>query len=374
MTRDTDGNALNGAHRRKYLLSGLLECGACGGGFTIIDATSYGCATHRSKGTCGNGHRIRRKDLERRVLDGLKHRLLAPEQVEMFTRMFQEEFNRLAAEKMQSRAEDERRLQVVQRKITSLIRAIEDGLYQPSMKERMAELEAEKSVLKRRLAAPEPSSIRFHPNLAQQYRNKVANLEKALANPATHPNTVASIRRQIERITLTPNDEGGLDIHLYGDLARILEFCEADEHKSQRPGHGRPGREVSVVAGARNHLCRTFMIRRSIHAPVIGELLYRLNVSRPVVRMMYRRHVFADPAFLTDDLLADRMRLTRQPGTRFASACFVTGGLDRFDDRAAFLAAARLVQGPILTLYGQIRRQVPCRDGSARCRGSKAGG
>jgi hypothetical protein len=44
--------------------------------------------------------------------------------------------------------------------------------------------------------------------------------------------------------------------------------------------------------------------------------------------MMYRRHVFADPAFLTDDLLSDRMRLTHQPGARFASACFVTGALD----------------------------------------------
>jgi site-specific DNA recombinase len=29
MTRDVDGNAVNRAHRRKYLLSGLLECGVC---------------------------------------------------------------------------------------------------------------------------------------------------------------------------------------------------------------------------------------------------------------------------------------------------------------------------------------------------------
>ena len=93
-------------------------------------------------------------------------------------------------------------------------------------------------------------------------------------------------------------------------------------------------------------------IRRLIHAPVIGELLYRLNVSRPVVRMMYRRHVFADPAFLTDNVLADRMRITRRPGARFASACFVTGALDPFDHRAALLAAARRVQGPMLMLYG----------------------
>jgi pimeloyl-ACP methyl ester carboxylesterase len=93
-------------------------------------------------------------------------------------------------------------------------------------------------------------------------------------------------------------------------------------------------------------------VRRLVHAPVIGELLYRLNVSRPVMRMMYRRHVFADPGFLTDDLLAARMRLTRRPGARYASACFVTGALDPFDERAAFLAAARRIQSPMLMLYG----------------------
>jgi len=94
-------------------------------------------------------------------------------------------------------------------------------------------------------------------------------------------------------------------------------------------------------------------IRRLIHAPLVGELLYRLNVSRPVVRMMYRRHVFADPTFLSDELLAKRMRLARRPGARFASACFVTGALDPFEDRAAFLAAAERIDTPILVLYGR---------------------
>ena len=164
MSRDADGNALNRAHRRKYLLSGLLACGVCGGGFTIVDAANYGCAAHRSKGTCGNDRRIRREELERRVLDGLKHRLLAPELVEEFARAFQEEVNRLAAEQTPRRAEDEGRLDAVQRKIASMIRAIEDGLYQPSMKARMAELEAEKAALEERLAAaPEPPKVAAAP-------------------------------------------------------------------------------------------------------------------------------------------------------------------------------------------------------------------
>jgi hypothetical protein len=59
-TRDKDGNALSGAQRRKFLLSGLLECGVCGGGCTIVDAKHYGGATRRSKGTCDNHHRISR--------------------------------------------------------------------------------------------------------------------------------------------------------------------------------------------------------------------------------------------------------------------------------------------------------------------------
>jgi pimeloyl-ACP methyl ester carboxylesterase len=93
-------------------------------------------------------------------------------------------------------------------------------------------------------------------------------------------------------------------------------------------------------------------IRRLIHAPVIGEVIYRLNVSRPIVRMMYRRHVFADPGFLSDSLLAERMRVARRPGARFASACFVTGALDPFDDRDAFLATAGRIQSPMLMLWG----------------------
>lgn len=36
MARDDTGNPLNRAHRRKFLLSGLLVCGCCGAGYAII--------------------------------------------------------------------------------------------------------------------------------------------------------------------------------------------------------------------------------------------------------------------------------------------------------------------------------------------------
>jgi hypothetical protein len=39
MGKDEPGNTLNRAHRRKFLLSELLVCGHCGGGYTIMART-----------------------------------------------------------------------------------------------------------------------------------------------------------------------------------------------------------------------------------------------------------------------------------------------------------------------------------------------
>jgi hypothetical protein len=193
-----------------------------------------------------------REELERRIFEGLQHRLLAPEHVEEFVRAFQEEVNRLAAEQTQTRVADKGRLEAVQRKIASMIRAIEDGLYQPSMKARMAELEQEKVTLEERLAAaPEPPNVRFHPNLPALYREKVAALQRALADPEIEAEAADKIRGHIERIALTPNTDGGLDVLLQGDLAQILAFCEAGERTDERPGRGDRGVGLSVVAGAR---------------------------------------------------------------------------------------------------------------------------
>ena len=47
------------------------------------------------------------------------------------------------------------------------------------------------------------------------------------AHPAIKAEAAEIMRSQIEPITLTPNVEGGLDVQLYGDLPRILQFCEA---------------------------------------------------------------------------------------------------------------------------------------------------
>jgi len=92
--------------------------------------------------------------------------------------------------------------------------------------------------------------------------------------------------------------------------------------------------------------------RRLIECPVIGPALYRANVSTLVVRRMVAGHVYSDPAFLDAARLAEKLAVTRGAGARFASVAFVTGGLDRYADRAGVLADVAAAGAPILSVYG----------------------
>jgi pimeloyl-ACP methyl ester carboxylesterase len=85
---------------------------------------------------------------------------------------------------------------------------------------------------------------------------------------------------------------------------------------------------------------------------VVGPLLYRLNVSRPVMRHMAAGHVYADVSWLTEQHLRQKLAVTNAPGARHASVRFVTGALDPFASRDQFLSAARGCGVPILVLYG----------------------
>jgi pimeloyl-ACP methyl ester carboxylesterase len=91
---------------------------------------------------------------------------------------------------------------------------------------------------------------------------------------------------------------------------------------------------------------------RLVDVPALGPLIYRLNVNRLVVRYMGAGHVYADPAFLTDERLRQKLAVVRAGGARFASVRFVTGRLDPLARREAFLDVARRAGAPILLVYG----------------------
>lgn len=94
------------------------------------------------------------------------------------------------------------------------------------------------------------------------------------------------------------------------------------------------------------------LVRQAVDLPGLGPLLYRLNVSRPIIAKMAKEHVYSSPGWLGGDRLAKKLAVTRKPRARHASVRFVSGGLDRVESRAAFLDLARRSNVPILVIYG----------------------
>lgn len=94
------------------------------------------------------------------------------------------------------------------------------------------------------------------------------------------------------------------------------------------------------------------MIAKAVDLPVVGPLLYRLNVNRPMVRMMARAHVYDDPNWLRDHRLKAKQAVARATGARHASFRFVIGELDPMLSRDEFLKCVDRINEPVLVLYG----------------------
>lgn len=121
------GNRLNGARRARFVLSGKLRCGCCGHDFIIVDKQHYGCTRARSAGTCRNEQKIKRSDLEARVLRGIKHGLINANYLSQFRAELETQL--AAASKVQSADRERlcRDLAKTQKKIGNLVAAIAEG-------------------------------------------------------------------------------------------------------------------------------------------------------------------------------------------------------------------------------------------------------
>jgi hypothetical protein len=70
--------------RPRFLITGLAKCGECGSSYVKISANLFGCAAASNRGTCSNRLNIRLDTLEQLILDGLRHRLMAPDLFKTF--------------------------------------------------------------------------------------------------------------------------------------------------------------------------------------------------------------------------------------------------------------------------------------------------
>ncbi|MCF3948967.1 recombinase family protein, partial [Acidiphilium iwatense] len=186
--------------RARHILTGKVYCAECGGMFGAVGRDYLACTAARRQGICDNRQSLRRDDLDRLILDALRRQLMRPEHVEQFVADFTTEWNRLQGTIEADNAARRRELETVTRKLDQVIEAICDGLRAPGLQQKLDDLEHRKAELTRQLQNPVAAAPRLHPNLAGLYREKVEQLQTALAASDGGRAALEAVRALIERI------------------------------------------------------------------------------------------------------------------------------------------------------------------------------
>ncbi|MFV1602339.1 MULTISPECIES: recombinase family protein, partial [unclassified Phaeobacter] len=242
MPRDGDNRALNRKHRKVHPLSGVLVCGCCGGPMVIAAKDRYGCSAYRASRSCGNQRTIPRKEVEDRVLAGLREGLLNSEYLDGFTDEFQKEVERLRKASTSNLASKKKRLIEVTRQIERIVDHIVNGTGNKSVTDKLDDLESEKDLLENEITHQEEqtSIIPIH-NIGQVYRTKISQLTNGLSDPVIRLQAIKTIQGLIDHIKVTPTNTG-FDVELHGELGAIMEMVDQNE---RRPAGETAGRSLS---------------------------------------------------------------------------------------------------------------------------------
>jgi site-specific DNA recombinase len=243
-----DGPALVRFRRPKFLFSGLITCGVCGGGVHVYTGNRLTCYAARDRGTCTNRTTIRREEIERRVLSALQQHLLNRELFSEFCEEFSREMNRLRMTERALDTQARRDLERTKKDIARVIQAIKDGVPPLSIKDEMVELERRKLELSTRLQANRRPPVLLHSRMAEIYQRKVVGLVEALQSEDSRPEAREAVRGLLDEIVLEPK-AGEVGILVKGNLAAMLKFACQESERPNPSDVDDLERTVKVVAG-----------------------------------------------------------------------------------------------------------------------------
>ncbi|MGP3699914.1 recombinase family protein, partial [Rhodobacter sp. NSM] len=232
---------LNASHRAKYLLSGLVTCGCCGGGYTLVGRERYGCFNRKSKGPaiCNNRRTISRGKLEGRVLARLRAGLLTPEMAARFAsevaRILRDEAEREPAGGAERLTAELARLDATIERLLDRLEGCEPG---EALVARLRTRETERERLRRELeeaqtARPAPSPP-TSAELQAAWSGQVARMDALLAGTPQLVEANVALRDLLGAVIVQPDAEAvdGLRIEIRGDLGHLLGSGDGECRKT----------------------------------------------------------------------------------------------------------------------------------------------
>lgn len=225
--KTTDRNKLSAGQalrRRKYLLSGLLHCGLCGGRMTIAGAgkyKTYYCANAKEKGpsVCGGFWGLRDSIALPLVLSGLRDDLMKPEAYERFRDRVNAGMAKrqdTAADRLRLHDAQVKELETSQRNLIMLAR---QGLGSQSLVDELKQID--EALIRMKASRDEivPPEIELPEGLPDLYREMVGDLASALSQEAVASRAADELHELVDRIVVEWDAEAnGHRLKIEGEL------------------------------------------------------------------------------------------------------------------------------------------------------------
>ncbi|MFE8871565.1 DNA resolvase [Acetobacter persici] len=173
-------------------------------------------------------------------------------------RAYVEETNRLNHERGASVSAWKTELGKIEKGVKGIFDAIENGLYDEGIKQRLTELRQREQELRASLKEADDDTPDIHPQVAEIFRQKVERLAASLNDPEDRPEATQAL---IEKIVITPGRKRGESFAvLHGELGRILRFSAQKGSETTKARANAGPLWNSVVAGAHNRFGHNFGI------------------------------------------------------------------------------------------------------------------
>lgn len=218
--------------RSKRILSGLLRCGACGGGMAIVGFDRSGkriqCSKHRESGACVNSRRYYLERIEALVLSRLQSQFADTSIIEAYVSAYQEEQKRIRSTALRDRASASRLLEEAVSEINRIARLCANGfISEEELPGMLAPLRAQRDRQKEILESVDepPNVIELQPKAVRRFRENIESLAQIVSEKGGEPSPelVAPFRQLVAAVIIESTPVGeAYNVRLKGYLSSLI--------------------------------------------------------------------------------------------------------------------------------------------------------
>ena len=250
-----DPNGLSASQslrRRKFLLSGLLRCGRCGGSLTVAgsgDSKRYYCANAKEKGksVCEGMPGLPIRQAEEQVIGHLRNHLMNDAAYAAFKTSFERKWSSdLRASEDVLRIKDKTIAQLEKAR-ANLLDAVKRGIADDELLTELKKVGDDLTRAKCERDAAKPTPVPLPDNLPEMYRQYVDDLVNTLNDEGVVGRASDLLHDMIDRVEVR-YDEGDrqFDLLLEGNIVSLLTAS----NPVSGGAYGRMGSSLKLVAGA----------------------------------------------------------------------------------------------------------------------------